>query len=311
MSTPHPGPPVTTRIAIVTGSQPETDPDQGPLAAALTARGATVTVAAWNDPTVKWDGYHLAVIRSTWDYTSAAADFGRWVLAAGELTRVVNPPPVLVWNSDKHYLAELGAAGIPVVPTEYLEPGSRWSPPDLERYVLKPAVSADSRHTGRFRRGVDDAEAAALAAEILTPGARLGDATLAAGRAVMVQPYLRSVATEGETSLIHLGGRFSHAVTKGAALAFGGHGLGAHEYYAAITPAHASREQRAVAEAALAAVPGREPPAYARVDLVRDDEERELLLELELIEPSLHLQASPGGFDRFAEVLLAQAPGHR
>ena len=42
-------------------------------------------------------------------------------------------------------------------------------------------------------------------------------------------------------------------------------------------------------------------PVYARVDLVRDQDDRFLLMELELIEPSMYLRTNKNAPRRFAE----------
>jgi hypothetical protein len=62
-----------------------------------------------------------------------------------------------------------------------------------------------------------------------------------------------------------------------------------------------------VAEAALAAAP--EPPAYARVDLIRAPSGRLEVIELELIEPSLWLEHAPDKGASFAAAVLKCA-GH-
>ena len=57
---------------------------------------------------------------------------------------LANPADVVEWNTDKRYLAELAAAGLPVVPTTWLAPGEAWAPPESGEYVIKPSVGAGS-----------------------------------------------------------------------------------------------------------------------------------------------------------------------
>ncbi len=118
------------------------------------------------------------------------------------------------WNIDKHYLGALAAAGVPVVPTTFLEPGAD-VPRAIEQFltavrcaefVIKPAVGAGSRDARRHG-------AMALPAAI-SHAVRL----LAAGRSVLVQPYLARVDAEGEAALIFFAGQFSHSIRKGALL---------------------------------------------------------------------------------------------
>src|SRR6185436_19570747 len=174
------------------------------------------------------------------------------------------------WNTDKGYLRDLADRGVPVVPTDWVEPGGDWDPPAGE-HVIKPAVSISSRDTGRYHR--EDADHVRLAREHVRRLHR-------EGRTVMVQSYLRGVEDEGETSLVYLGGKFSHAMRKGAVL--DGPDRGArlpHEASPGLEPRRPTAAQRHVAERALAAVPsGPDGLLYARVDLVPDARGEPLLL---------------------------------
>jgi glutathione synthase/RimK-type ligase-like ATP-grasp enzyme len=281
-------------IAIVTAaSAAGTDEDEPLLLAALRAAGAAVDVAVWDDEGVAWDAYDVAVIRSTWDYSTRRAEFLDWARHTAGRTRLRNGPDVLAWNTDKTYLREL--AGVPVVPTTFLEPGDDVALPAGVELVVKPSVSAGSRNTARH---APDALAAAV---------DHAEQLLAAGRTVMVQPYQASVDTRGETALLYVGGRFSHAANKGALLTPGNvpsaDKLFATEKMSAVEPTAAERE---VAEAVLDAAPfPRSELLYARVDLVAGPDGSPLLLELELAEPSMFLpQAPPAATAAFAAAVL-------
>jgi hypothetical protein len=89
------------------------------LIEALRRKGINAVHAIWNDPAVDWLSFSLVVIRSTWDYPDFHAEFLAW---AGKLRRVLNPLPILRWNTDKRYLNDLGSAGLPVIPTRFLKP---------------------------------------------------------------------------------------------------------------------------------------------------------------------------------------------
>jgi hypothetical protein len=123
----------------------------------------------------------------------------------------------------------------------------------------------------------------------------------ASGRTVMVQPYLPGVDTYGEMSLVYLGGAYSHAIRKGPLLAGPAPAVAGLFVEEAVTPRAPSSAERALADAALAAVPRR--PLYARVDLLPGPSGEPLLAELELTEPSLFLGLSDGAPDRFAAAL--------
>lgn len=282
-------------IAIVTAaSAVGTDDDEPLLLAALRAAGASVDVVTWDDPAVAWDAFDVAVIRSTWDYSTRREEFLGWARDVAERTRLRNGPDVLAWNTDKTYLREL--AGVPIVPTTFLAPGDDVALPTDTELVVKPSVSAGSRDTARY--GPREHAAAVDHAERL----------LAAGRTAMVQPYQASVDSRGETALLFVAGRFSHAASK-AALLTPGHVLSSEKLFAtekmsATAPTAAERD---VAETVLDAAPfPRSELLYARVDLVEGPDGAPLLLELELAEPSMFLpQAPPAAVAAFAAAILA------
>ena len=189
---------MTAPIALVTCAQLAGGEDAQELDAALSALGMQSTWQVWNDPAVDWPALGLAILRSTWDYPRDRRAFLAW---AESVPRLANAVDVVAWNSDKRYLGDVAAAGIPVVPSEWSDPGEPVNLPTGE-FVVKPSVGAGSRGVGRFG---PDAHAAAR-----SHAAALHDA----GRVVMVQPYLADVDTAGETALIYFDGAFSHAVRK-------------------------------------------------------------------------------------------------
>ncbi len=130
-------------IALVTCAQLPTGSEEAGLAEQLGA-----TWAVWDDPSVDWDAFDLVVVRSPWDYTHDREAFVAW---AHSVPRLVNPAPVLAWNTDKRYMGDVAAAGIPVVETTFLAPGDVLPDELPAELVLKPTVSAGSADTGRFR----------------------------------------------------------------------------------------------------------------------------------------------------------------
>ncbi|MFG3645148.1 RimK family alpha-L-glutamate ligase [Micromonospora sp. NPDC047762] len=286
------------RVALVTCSDlAELDPDDRLVLAPLATRGVAVQAVVWDDPDVDWSSYNLVVLRSPWDYALRRDEFVSW---ASTVPTLVNPADVVRWNTDKRYLAELSAAGVPTVPTAWIMPGESWQPPaETGEYVLKPAVSAGSQDTGRY--DLSDPEHRDLAAAHVR---RLSEA----GRVTMVQPYLRAVDTEGETALLFLAGpeglAFSHAIRKGPMLS--GPDLGPDGLYKAeeITARTARPEQLAVAEQTLATVPGgTRQLLYARVDLIPGPDGEPVLVELELTEPSLFIGYADGAPERLATAI--------
>jgi glutathione synthase/RimK-type ligase-like ATP-grasp enzyme len=275
------------RVALATCAEVADGDEDGPgLVEALAARGIEAVPAVWDDATVDWSLFELVVVRSTWDYAERRDDFLDW--AAG-LPRVLNELDVLRWNTDKRYLRELGDAGVPVVPTQFLAPGESFDPPEA-RFVVKPAVSAGARYSASY-----EPDQAGEAGEHV---ARLHGM----GRTVMVQPYLDGIDSGGEKALICLGGTYSHAVRKAPLLQPGQRPGDALYLEEQVEPARPSDAERAITTAALRVAP--DGLLYARVDLVPSPE-GPVVLEVELTEPSLWLGYAPGATERFADAIAA------
>jgi hypothetical protein len=291
------------RIALATcAALPEGHEDDRLLLAPLRERGAEARFEAWDEPDVDWAGFDRVVIRSTWDYTGRRAEFVAWAERVGGTLR--NPPGLVRWNSDKAYLAELETEGIAIVPTEFVAPGA--PVPELAgEVVIKPAISAGGRDTGRFSPVAHD-----QAIRLLE---RLGRA----GRRAMVQPYLRDVDAAGETAVVFVDGSESHVLRKGAVLRPDEEapvreedGLGAAMVMwdeELVGPGEASAAERALAQAVVDSLERRfgAAPLYARVDMLRDRDGAPCLIELEAVEPSLYLATAPGAAERFADAILA------
>ena len=280
------GRPLARVVGLATCSEVASlDPDDRLLVRPLAERGIEAVAAVWDDPGVDWAAFDLVVIRSTWDYAERREAFLDWTRS---LPRVLNPVPVLEWNTDKQrYLADLGAAGVPIVPTRFVPPGSALEPPS-EPFVVKPAVSAGGRSSARFEPEETDAARALLA--------RIH----AEGRMAMIQPYLGEVE---ETALVYIDDVYSHTIRRRVPLPAAG--ARAVLYLdEEIEPAEATQDERNTAEAALACAPGE--LLYGRVDLIGG-----AVLELELAEPSLYLWCGEGSAGRFADAIAAAASQRR
>lgn len=274
------------QVALATAAQlPDLDEDGAALLEALDAEGVQAAPVVW-DSGADWAAYDLVVVRSTWDYDRRREQFLAW---AASVPRLANPADVLAWNTDKTYLQALASAGVPVVETTWLVPGDVFTPP-AGPYVVKPTVSAGARDTAAYDGGAD---ATAHVQRLL-----------AAGRPVMVQPYLPQVEVLGETSVLCFEGEVSHAASKSALLQVGAGVRNDIDSRAFVTPAEPTRAQVDLAKAALAVVG--QPLLYARVDLVPGPE-GPLLLELELTEPSLFLRHAEGATARFAAAVRRRA----
>jgi glutathione synthase/RimK-type ligase-like ATP-grasp enzyme len=258
------------------------DEDEALALPALRDAGVDVEVVVWDDPAVRWESYDRVVLRSTWDYPQRLGEFLPWLELVARVTELCNPVPMLRWSLDKHYLADLDRAGVPTTPTVFVEPGVDPVLPAGD-FVVKPAIGAGSRDAASYGPSEHDAARAHVR--------RLHDAA----SSVLVQPLLKSVAVDGEWPMVFFAGHYSHAASKRVTLPRAGlvDDLFAEEVNA---PHVADAEQIAVAQQAVDVVTRRfGVPLYARVDLVRNDDDKPCVLELELLEPSLFLPQAPSG----------------
>lgn len=267
-----------TRVALATYRDlPRLNEDDRLLQSALARLGIDAAPAVWDSAEERWGDYQAVLVRSCWDYHRRLEAFLAWLAAVERAGAMVwNPVPLLRWNSHKHYLRDVAAHGVPVVPTRWLGRGESVRLAELlaeagwQDAVVKPAVSASAFGTWR----TSPATAARNQAQL--------DGLLATGD-VMVQPFVPEVAEPGEWSIVFLGGRFSHAVLKRPAAGdyrvqweFGGSAV------RAVPGAHLVAD----AERALGTAPA--ATLYARVDGV-ERSRRLVVTELELIEPHLFL----------------------
>ena len=295
------------RVAIATyAGRPEQFADDDLLTALLRDHGVDADQPSWDDPRVDWDVYDLVVARSPWDYTSRLDEFLEWADRVGE--RLENPPAVIRWNSDKHYLADLFAQGVDVVETVYVEPGEPAPGVDSE-IVVKPAVSAGARDSGRF--GPASADAARALIERIT----------ARGGTAMIQPFVASVEERGETAVVMIAGEVSHVLRKTSILrpdevapVRTNDPLGIAEVMydpELVVPGAASAEELRQAARVRGAVRDRfgAVPLVMRVDMLGGADGGPVLLELEAIEPNLYFDQVPEGAERLAEAIVSRASG--
>lgn len=286
------------RVGLLTcAALPFGDVDDERLTTALARAEIHCQWIEWNstDPSTVADDIDFLLVRSPWDYPDHHNEFLTWLTSVP--VPVHNTAEVVRWNSHKGYLLDLERSGVPVVPTQIVaSEADSWDvPTGFDEFVVKPAIGVGSMGARRFRNmNIDSAQ-------------QHVEALLTAGRPVMVQPYMPSVDSGSETALIHFDGAFSHSITKGPMLTHDGQrplvdGLYVMEN---IDHRHARPDQLEVAQRALAAVPGG-PPLYARVDLIDDVDDNPVVLELELIEPSLFFAFDPRAAERLAETVASR-----
>jgi glutathione synthase/RimK-type ligase-like ATP-grasp enzyme len=281
------------KVALATCKQlPEPDVDEALLVGALTQRGVEARLVAWDDPDARLEDGELVVVRSTWNYHKDVEGFLAWVERTARTARLFNPVAVIRGNVRKTYLRELASSGIPIIPTRFVE---RREPCSLKevfakhgwsKVVIKPTVSAGSFRTQSFEDR-DHAEGQCFLDE------------LTAEREVMIQQWMPSVEGYGERSLVWIDGALTHAIRKSPRFQH------ASESVSSAVPI--ADDERALADRVLALLPS--DLLYARVDVVRDEENGNVLrlMELELIEPSLFLKQCPAAVERLVDGIVRHA----
>ena len=251
------------------------------LTKALEAQGHQVTRKSWADPEFDWSNTRYAIFRTTWDYFGRFAEWQSWLAQVKQQTQLINPIGMVEWNMDKHYLGELQQRGIRIPETRYIEIGDKTSLKALyqetgwQDTILKPCIAGSARHT--YRLNPDN-----LATHEAIFNKLIKD------EAMMLQPFQKNILSQGEVSMVVIGGHFTHAVIKRAKE---GDFRVQSDFGGSYTLHDPTEEEIEFAEKAIAAISPL--PAYARVDIIRDNEGELALIEIELIEPELWFRLHP------------------
>ncbi|MBY0449584.1 MAG: hypothetical protein K2X01_03030 [Cyanobacteria bacterium] len=302
-----------TCIALATCSKhPHWVPDETPLLEGLQSLGIEPVSLIWDGGfPAPLDPIEACVIRTTWDYSERHSDFLVWANTINQNIPLWNSPRILAWNADKHYLQWFETQQLPVVPSFFIQPEELKQPsPVLEQltlfcqqsaqWVLKPTVSASGNNTFVFNNF-----------DLLyqTLQEYLGQ-NRTHNIAMMIQPFLPSIQTHGEISVIMIEGRFAHAVIKTPStdeFRIQEH-LGGQTRFISLSAEFISMSEALLSR--TAAFLG-EVPLYGRLDFMAKTELSKqtkqnspsnnlknnpsdwLLSEMELIEPSLYLSHHP------------------
>ena len=302
--------PTHPKVTLVTcKAQPTLFHGEEGLPDELAARGCDPQIKVWNDPDVDWSEAGMVVVRSVSDYAQDRRAFLEWTRS---LRRVQNSCDVLDWNSDKHYLKELAALGMPTIPTNWLEPAQNLSKhqihtrfPAFGEFVVKPAVSSGVRDIGRYTT-VDTRQRQAAMRQV--------QGLLGEGRSVMIQRYVEEIDLHGEISLVFFNGLVSHAVEKRAAL----HPSSitdptVHEAVVTAEPADSvawkwGEEIRRVLHDYVRERNGHDDLLlFNRVDLVPDGQGSFMVMEVSLVDADLYLGTTPRALGNFADAISARA----
>ena len=297
-------------ITLVTSADmPNLYADEAGLLDALSDRGADPRIAVWNDPSVDWSQAGVCVVRSVSDYARDRQAFLTW---ANSIPRILNNADILEWNSDKHYMKDLAARGLPVIPTTWLEPDHHFSKqqvhsrfPAMGDFVVKPAVSSGVRDIGRYTANdTKQRQAAILQAAAL----------LEQGRPVMVQRYVEEIDIHGEISVVFFNGLLSHTVEKRAMLHPSS--LTNPSMHEAVVTAQNGDEKawewgeeiRAVLHSYVRARMGRDEQfLFNRVDLVPDGHGSFMVMEISMVDADLYLTSTPDALGNFADAIAMRA----
>ena len=242
---------------------------------ALERKGLSVGRTNWDNADFDWTETGCVIFKTTWDYFVKYEEFSKWLDDVNQKTKMINRIETIRWNVDKHYLLDLKRKGVNIPNTIFIEKGDDIAFADIfmnsgwKDSILKPAVSGGARHTHKINKD-NAAEHEKIYQELIK------------SEAMMLQEFQYSVPKEGEKTFMVFGGNYSHAVLKKAKTGdfrvqddYGGT---VHEYIA-------SKEEVEFAEWVVSLC--NPVPVYGRVDVIKDNDGNNAVMELELIEPEM------------------------
>ena len=256
---------------------------------AMAALGWQVDTVAWRDPSIDWDEYDAVYLCTAWDYPQHADQF---IAVLENIERssasIVNELSLVRWTMVKTYLRDLEQKGADIVPSLWIEDIaaeqiSGWfAALDTDKAIIKPTVGTNATDTYLLQKPL----APELESQLLSTFQM---------RPFFVQPFIENIRSEGEFSLFYFNGEYSHAILK---IPRDGDFRTQEEHGSDIHSVQPSEQLLATGRHVLSLVAPQ--PVYVRVDFVRAADGKFLLMELELIEPSLYLRMDDGAAARFA-----------
>lgn len=296
------------KVALISDSDSlSVDYDMPLITDAFKNTDVQADVVFWDESNPDWSMYDAVVLRSPWTYMEKIQPFIEFCQNVEKNSVLLNPVSVIEWNSNKSYLKQLEAQGIPIVPTEIIYSETEihhaldriqncdW---DVKEIVIKPTIGAYS--FGVVRLSVEDIYKIRKHVTYL----------LELDKGVIIQPYLQTIEEHGETNMIYFNNTYSHAIKKEALLSQHGETKTPDMEYRKIK--EASDEEKALAirilNLAQSSLGLSEPLLYARLDFIEDKNGQPLLLELEITEPSLSLPLTPKCTDMFVQSIINRTP---
>lgn len=257
----------------------------------LSELGWLVSTVSWRQTLRPWSDFDIVIIRSTWDYWNEVPVFLDTLERINRETRLANRMELVYWNLAKTYMRDLQKKGIGIVPTLWADSlnanffANYQDQLGVNEIVVKPVVGANGQDAFRVSPGDTAERLESIAARFRK-------------RDCMIQPFMPNIINEGEYSLFFFGGQYSHAILKIPAKSE----FRSQEEHGAeirsITP-----EEKLLLRARQAMATLTPPPLYARIDFIRDAVDDFLVMELELIEPSLYLRMDAQAPGRFAAAI--------
>lgn len=257
----------------------------------LISKGFNIKRLIWKDPAVNWKEYDIAILKSPWDYHENINEFHKWLddLKAQNV-KLLNSVETVKWNSDKHYLQDISREGLKIIPSLFIEKETipnyllYFDQLEAEQLVIKPCVSAGAKNTIVVNRENINVQRKTIN-QLLKEGSYI------------VQPFMKEIL-QGERSFLFFHGEYSHCILKvpknGDFRVQTSHG----GYVKLVNP-----EMKYIKKATEYILKFAKGSLYARVDgLIKDDEF--YLMELEVIEPYLFLNMSPGSYDKYYNGLV-------
>ena len=262
--------------------------EDGLLIEALNNLGLKTIKKDWNDSKFNWNSTKTAVFRSTWDYFDKFSIFQNWLSQVQNKCALINSYEQIKWNLDKHYLQDLKNWGLPVPKSVFINKMSGTKLKDIatnmewNHIVVKPTISGAAKNTFQLK----DQEIENFQTKWIH---------LTNKEDFIVQEFQKNIIKSGEVAVMLFGGKYSHAVLKKAKKGdfrvqddFGG-------TVETITP---SKEIIDLAEKAIKKL--KPTPLYCRVDVIINNQNKAVIIELELIEPELWFRFKITAADKLA-----------
>ena len=262
--------------------------EDGLLIEALNNLGLKTIKKDWNDSNFNWNSTKTAVFRSTWDYFDKFSIFQNWLSQVQNKCALINSYEQIKWNLDKHYLQDLKNWGLPIPKSVFINKMSGTKLKDIatnmkwNHIVVKPTVSGAAKNTFQLK----DQEIENFQTKWIS---------LTNEEDFIVQEFQKNIIKSGEIAVMLFGGKYSHAVLKKAKKGdfrvqddFGG-------TVETITP---SKEIIDLAEKAIKKL--NPTPLYCRVDVILNNQNKAVIIELELIEPELWFRFKITAADKLA-----------